>query len=188
MNQETINISPLQEAEPELLIESPSKRQRTLLNTITTDHMSFIPTPVDNVKLEIDPTTQVPKQSINSVDIENQQTVNIHEDEILNFKVITNDDTDSSCRYLIILKNIFSKQLPKMPKEYIVRLVLDRRHVTLALLKGKKIIGGVCYRPYFEQKFAEIAFLAISANEQVLTSLITSLHFYNSIYIILCLI
>ena len=29
---------------------------------------------------------------------------------------------------LITLKNIFGKQLPKMPKEYIVRLVMDRRH------------------------------------------------------------
>lgn len=27
---------------------------------------------------------------------------------------------------LIALKNIFAKQLPKMPKEYIVRLVMDR--------------------------------------------------------------
>lgn len=48
-----------------------------------------------------------------------------------------------------------------------MRLVLDRRHVTLALVKGARIIGGVCYRPYFEQRFAEIAFLAISASEQV---------------------
>ncbi|CAM9331737.1 unnamed protein product, partial [Ectocarpus fasciculatus] len=83
------------------------------------------------------------------------------------FKLFTNDDSDEACRALITLKNIFSKQLPKMPKEYIVRLVLDRRHVTLALVKGARIIGGVCYRPYFEQRFAEIAFLAISASEQV---------------------
>ena len=32
---------------------------------------------------------------------------------------------------LVTLKNIFAKQLPKMPKEYISRLVLDRRHVSL---------------------------------------------------------
>jgi histone acetyltransferase len=54
-----------------------------------------------------------------------------------------------------------------MPKEYIVRLVFDRRHKTLAIRSGNKIIGGICYRPYYPQKFAEIAFLAISSTEQV---------------------
>lgn len=29
------------------------------------------------------------------------------------------------------------------------------------------MIGGICYRPYPEQKFAEIAFCAITATEQV---------------------
>ena len=28
-------------------------------------------------------------------------------------------------------------------------------------------IGGICYRPYMHQKFAEIAFCAITASEQV---------------------
>lgn len=88
-------------------------------------------------------------------------------EETTSFRLFSNDDTPEACRSLITLKNIFSKQLPKMPKEYIVRLVLDRRHLTLALMKGSRIIGGVCYRPYFEQRFAEIAFLAISAHEQV---------------------
>ena len=55
-----------------------------------------------------------------------------------------------------ILKNIFSKQLPKMPKEYIVRLVFDRRHYSMAILYQNKVIGGICYRPYYEQRFAEI--------------------------------
>jgi histone acetyltransferase len=31
-------------------------------------------------------------------------------------------------KMLIDLKNIFSRQLPKMPKEYIVKLVFDRNH------------------------------------------------------------
>ena len=37
--------------------------------------------------------------------------------------------------FLIGLKNIFSKQLPNMPKEYIARLVLDRRHKWVARLQ-----------------------------------------------------
>jgi len=52
-------------------------------------------------------------------------------------------------KYLIDLKNIFSRQLPKMPKEYIVKLVFDQNHESIALMKnGKKIIGGICYWQY----------------------------------------
>jgi N-acetylglutamate synthase-like GNAT family acetyltransferase len=85
----------------------------------------------------------------------------------ITFKVYTNDNTDDSIIALITLKNIFSRQLPKMPKEYIVRLVFDRRHYSLAILRKGRIIGGICYRPYMEQRFAEIAFCAVNGTEQV---------------------
>jgi len=75
--------------------------------------------------------------------------------------------TEQNSIDLIHLKNIFGKQLPKMPKEYIVRLVLDKRHISLAIRNKERIIGGICYRPYYEQQFGEIAFLAISGTEQV---------------------
>lgn len=42
------------------------------------------------------------------------------------FKVYRNDGTQDSYEVLTSLKNIFQKQLPKMPKEYITRLVYDR--------------------------------------------------------------
>lgn len=41
---------------------------------------------------------------------------------------IINDGAPLSGRLLIGLKNVFSKCLPNMPKEYITRLVFDRRH------------------------------------------------------------
>lgn len=85
----------------------------------------------------------------------------------ITFKRVTNDGMDDSSVTLVHLKNIFSRQLPKMPKEYIARLVFDRRHISLALLKQGRIIGGICYRPYDEQQFAEIAFCAVSGTEQV---------------------
>ena len=88
-------------------------------------------------------------------------------DPELHFRVYTNDNTDESCEALIALKNIFSRQLPKMPKEYIVRLVFDRRHVSLAIIRQNRIVGGICYRPYFEQRFGEIAFCAINGTEQI---------------------
>ena len=84
------------------------------------------------------------------------------------FKVITNDDTNDNLIYLTHLKNIISKQLPKMPKEYIVRLVFDKKHESMILIKDKnRVVGGVCYRPNYKEKFIEIAFLAISHTEQV---------------------
>ena len=70
---------------------------------------------------------------------------------------------------LIDLKNIFSKQLPKMPKDYICKLMFDRKHQAIVIKKtqGGKIIGGICYRVYEKDKFsfAEIAFLAITSEE-----------------------
>jgi histone acetyltransferase len=81
--------------------------------------------------------------------------------------VITNDGTRDALKGLVTLKELFSKQLPKMPKDYIVRLVFDRRHQALSLVKDDAVIGGVCFRPFEEQGFLEIAFLAITQVEQV---------------------
>jgi hypothetical protein len=39
------------------------------------------------------------------------------------------------CR-LVDLKNIYAKQLPNMPKDYIVRLVFDRGHKSLIAVKA----------------------------------------------------
>jgi histone acetyltransferase len=87
--------------------------------------------------------------------------------DAVRFAAITNDGSPENMERLVTLKNIFAKQLPKMPKEYIVRLVMDRRHHAMALLKNGTAIGGICYRPYMDQHFAEIAFCAITASEQV---------------------
>ena len=72
-------------------------------------------------------------------------------------------------RRLVGLKNIFSRQLPNMPKEYIARLVLDRRHRSVAIVRRDgAVLGGVTYRPFGPpQRFGEIAFCAVTANEQV---------------------
>ena len=43
--------------------------------------------------------------------------------------------------WLIAIQNIFSHQLPRMPKEYITRLVFDPKHKTLALIKDGRPIG-----------------------------------------------
>lgn len=55
-----------------------------------------------------------------------------------------------------------------MPREYIARLVLDRRHRSVAIIRRKRnVVGGITYRPFHKQHFGEIAFCAVTANEQV---------------------
>ncbi|KAL8355181.1 hypothetical protein RB601_000809 [Gaeumannomyces tritici] len=60
------------------------------------------------------------------------------------------------------------KQLPKMPKDYIARLVYDRTHLSLAIVKMPlEVIGGIAIRPFRARKFAEIVFCAVSSDQQV---------------------
>ncbi|ORX86792.1 putative histone acetyltransferase [Basidiobolus meristosporus CBS 931.73] len=89
-------------------------------------------------------------------------------DGIIEFKVVTNDDSRESMILLTGLKNIFQKQLPKMPKEYIGRLVYDRNHASMAIVrKPLKVVGGITYRLFNDRKFVEIVFCAITSTEQV---------------------
>ncbi len=98
---------------------------------------------------------------------ENAGEIKGKEEYNIRFIVVTNDGDPTHMIMLAHLKNIFAKQLPKMPQEYIVRLVFDRRHKSMALCRGNRPIGGICYRAFLEQKFAEIAFCAVTATEQV---------------------
>ncbi|GAA5988355.1 hypothetical protein JCM10908_002179 [Rhodotorula pacifica] len=87
---------------------------------------------------------------------------------IIRFAVVTNDGSPESMIILTGLKNIFQKQLPKMPREYIARLVFDRAHWSLAIVKrGLEVVGGITYRPFDGQGFAEIVFCAVTGTEQV---------------------
>ncbi|KAG6658719.1 hypothetical protein CIPAW_04G181200 [Carya illinoinensis] len=85
----------------------------------------------------------------------------------LKFVCLSNDGIDEHMVWLIGLKNIFARQLPNMPKEYIVRLVMDRSHKSVMVIRRNQVVGGITYRPYASQKFGEIAFCAITADEQV---------------------
>ncbi|CAK9437367.1 uncharacterized protein LODBEIA_P17450 [Lodderomyces beijingensis] len=86
----------------------------------------------------------------------------------IEFRVVNNDNTKDSMIVLTGLKNIFQKQLPKMPREYISRLVYDRSHLSMAVIrKPLTVVGGITYRPFNEREFAEIVFCAISSTEQV---------------------
>ncbi|XP_072179087.1 histone acetyltransferase KAT2A-like [Diadema setosum] len=90
---------------------------------------------------------------------------------VIEFHVIGNSVTRKPSRqtliWLVGLQNVFSHQLPRMPKEYITRLVFDTKHKTLALVKENRVIGGICFRMFPTQGFTEIVFCAVTSNEQV---------------------
>jgi histone acetyltransferase len=54
-----------------------------------------------------------------------------------------------------------------MPKEYIDRLVYDRNHQILAIVRVGQVIGAITYRDFAGRSFIEIVFCAIKSNEQV---------------------
>lgn len=55
-----------------------------------------------------------------------------------------------------------------MPKDYIARLVYDRTHLSIAIVKKPlEVVGGITYRPFKGRQFAEIVFCAISSDQQV---------------------
>ncbi|XP_075492358.1 histone acetyltransferase GCN5 isoform X2 [Primulina tabacum] len=85
----------------------------------------------------------------------------------LKFVCVSNDGDDEHMVWLIGLKNIFARQLPNMPREYIVRLLMDRNHKSVMVIRRNVVVGGITYRPYASQRFGEIAFCAITADEQV---------------------
>ena len=98
----------------------------------------------------------------------------------ISFYVVNNDGRNHSSIILTGLKCIFQKQLPKMPKDYIARLVYDRTHLSIAIVKRPpagsfaessglpgEVVGGITYRPFKGRQFAEIVFCAISSDQQV---------------------
>ena len=98
--------------------------------------------------------------------------------ENLKWIIVKNDGRPESLIKLVALKSLFAKQLPKMPRAYIARLVFDRRHISLVILSDdpalkdtdEEVIGSICYRPFPEMRFAEIAFCAVNATHQVKVS------------------
>lgn len=121
------------------------------------------------------PSKRSKKRQISEAFAESEKTIPPNPYSDIKYIIVSNDGTHESLQKLVGLKSLFAKQLPKMPKEYIARLVFDRRHTSLALLSDDpkhegtddEVIGGICYRAYEDMRFAEIAFCAVSASQQV---------------------
>lgn len=86
----------------------------------------------------------------------------------IEFRVVNNDGERESTIIKTGLKCLFQRQLPKMPKDYIARLVYDRTHTSIAIVKTPlEVVGGITFREFRERKFAEIVFCAVSSDQQV---------------------
>uniref|UniRef100_A0A0R3RVB4 histone acetyltransferase n=1 Tax=Elaeophora elaphi TaxID=1147741 RepID=A0A0R3RVB4_9BILA len=113
------------------------------------------------------------KMDIFEVDVARSEVSRLEEcNGVISFHVISNNfDADRSRQkltWLLQLQCLFSTQLPRMPKEYITRLVFDNRHKNLVIVKKDRgVIGGICFRQFPAQGFIEIVFCAVTANEQV---------------------
>ncbi|EEU38577.1 GCN5-related N-acetyltransferase [Fusarium vanettenii 77-13-4] len=86
----------------------------------------------------------------------------------IEFRVVNNDGERESVIILSGLKCVFQKQLPEMSKTYIARLVYDRAHVSIIIVRRRlEVVGGITYRPFEDRGFAEIAFCAVLSDEQI---------------------
>ncbi|KAH8828538.1 hypothetical protein DL96DRAFT_1603627 [Flagelloscypha sp. PMI_526] len=87
---------------------------------------------------------------------------------LIHVTAVENDNQPRSLILLTGLKVLFQKQLPKMPREYIARLVYDTNSRGLAVIKlGYKVVGGILFRPFPHRGFAEIVFFATASVDQV---------------------
>jgi histone acetyltransferase len=85
----------------------------------------------------------------------------------LEYRLIRNDSSRQALVWLLTIRNVFHQQLTSMPEHYITRLVFNERHFTVVLMRNGSVRGGITFRPFFEEGFAEIAFCAISSREQI---------------------
>ena len=67
---------------------------------------------------------------------------------------VYNDSSIDHQIELMQLKSIISKELPKMPREYIVKVLMDGIHQSIiAKDEDGCIIGGVCFRGFEKKGF-----------------------------------
>ena len=120
------------------------------------------------IKTSSSPTPNIPASAPKAVPFPERTAVVEERNGDIEFRVVNNDGEHDSYIILTGLKCIFQKQLPKMPKDYIARLVYDRTHVSMAIVKKPlEVVGGITFKPFKGRKFAEIVFCAISTDQQV---------------------
>uniref|UniRef100_A0A3Q3M7K8 histone acetyltransferase n=1 Tax=Mastacembelus armatus TaxID=205130 RepID=A0A3Q3M7K8_9TELE len=127
---------------------------------------------INEVMATITDPAAIPETSLLSAHSARDEAARLEERRgVIEFHVIGNSLNQKPNKrilmWLVGLQNVFSHQLPRMPKEYITRLVFDPKHKTLSLIKDGRVIGGICFRMFPSQGFTEIVFCAVTSNEQV---------------------
>ncbi|KAG8834704.1 histone acetyltransferase [Serendipita sp. 399] len=142
-------------------------------NGTASSHVPKIKLEDENVELEsvAETTTSGPEEAAPmSIDLPPKEKIVMEEHRrgYIQYTAVKNDGQERSWIVLTGLKNLFQRQLPKMPREYIARLVMDRNSRGLAMIKhGYKVVAGITYRPFAHRGFIEIVFCAVSSSNQV---------------------
>lgn len=85
-------------------------------------------------------------------------------EDLIEFRVINNNNLRESSRIVAGLKCIYQRQSPLLPESHIASLVNDKNYISIAIVKPPfEALGGVTYRPFNERGFAQILFCAVSA-------------------------
>ena len=73
--------------------------------------------------------------------------------------------------YSVLLSDLYLIQICSAVEMQCITLEIfmccPRKHHSLALTKGNSVVGGICFRMFLSQNFAEIVFCAVASNEQV---------------------
>ncbi|XP_054164345.1 histone acetyltransferase KAT2A-like [Oppia nitens] len=153
----------------EVKVEPPTKKSKiSITGDIGDDVISRIIKEMNKSKTVIETTAAL----LPEISARDESARSEEKKGIISFHIVANSLTKPVDKqdliWLIGLQNVFSHQLPRMPKEYITRLVFDPKHKTLALIKdSNKVIGGISFRMFPNQGFSEIVFCAVTSNEQV---------------------
>ncbi|CAG8491884.1 31579_t:CDS:2, partial [Racocetra persica] len=99
----------------------------------------------------------------------NENTAHLEEQQYgTRLRLLNNDGSRDNLILLTGIKELFATALPHMPAQYIARVVYDRNHYSLAIVRDPiKVVGGICYRPFLEKSFIEIVFFAVDSDQQV---------------------
>ncbi|KAH9386402.1 histone acetyltransferase [Nematocida major] len=112
----------------------------------------------------------LPKEAEQKIE-RNKVLLQMLRERALEIQVVSTLDEEyiASMKILLELRSIFQKQLPNMPKEYVARLLFDIKHKSMAIIDKKegRVIGGICYRLFYDQSFAEIVFCAVNSDSQI---------------------
>lgn len=139
----------------------------TMVSTVKDEVMTDAPSPAKRLKSQA-PSEGKSPAATHAVRYPEKPAAIEERNGVIEFRVVNNDGKPDSTIILTGLKCIFQKQLPKMPKDYIARLVYDRTHLSMAIVKKPmEVVGGITYRPFKGRQFAEIVFCAVSSDQQV---------------------